>query len=130
MCQLFRVLDWVVCANGIYDVVCALSILFLPNTWIFRNLAQLHPTIFSAVTDQINPILRRTLAYWLITYGIVRVAVVRCDDVIDYLIASTYFLEAAAFTFEHVVHGTTQRNKVVWVACSSILLGTCILMDT
>lgn len=122
------ILDWVVSANGVYDIMCAVGILFLPNVWIFSNLAQLHPTMFTTPENQNHPILRRSLAYWLLTYGSMRIAIVRRDDVVDYLVAMTYFLEAAAFAFEDVVHLTTQRDKVAWVSWSSVLLGIWVIL--
>lgn len=122
------ILDWIVAANGVYDVMCAVGILFLPNTIFFSKLAQLHPTMFAEAADQNHPILRRALAYWLITYGAVRIAIfVRCDAV-DYLGAVSYFVEAAAFAFEDVVHNTTVRQKVAWVSWSSVLLGIWVLL--
>jgi hypothetical protein len=122
------VLDWIVAANGMYDIMCAIGIIFLPNTFILASLSQLHPTMFIETADQNHPILRRVLAYWLITYGVVRIAVFVHNDVVDYLIAMTYFVEAAAYAFEDVFHQTTVRYKVAWVSWSSVVLGICVIM--
>jgi hypothetical protein len=47
--------------NGIYDLLCAIAILFFPNTII----GNIHPSIFNKDCQLKN----RILAYWLITYG-------------------------------------------------------------
>ena len=61
--------------NGIYDLLCAIAILFFPNTII----GNIHPSIFNKeikchschqlTTCQLK---NRLLAYWLITYGSIR----------------------------------------------------------
>jgi hypothetical protein len=123
-----HLLDWVVGGNGLYNIMCAIGILFLPKTLLFSRLAQLHPTMFTSLSDQTNPVVRRVLAYWLLTYGFTRLAVVRHCDNVDCLVGMTYFLEAAAFGLEDVVHHTTSRFKAVWVCNSSILLGIWVVL--
>jgi hypothetical protein len=106
--------------------MCAVGILFLPNTIGFSGLAKLHPTMFSDPTDQHHPIVCRLLAYWLTTYGFVRIAVFKHDTTVDFLVASTYFIEAWAYSYEDVMYGTTIRSKVAWVSWSSVVLGLLI----
>ncbi len=120
------VLDWIVCINGLYDIMCAVGILFLPNTVGFTGLAKLHPTMFRDPAIQDHPIVRRLLAYWLITYGCVRMAVFNHDMAVDFLAASTYFIEAWAYAYEDLAYETTIRAKVAWVSWSSVVLGLLI----
>lgn len=54
--------------NGIYDIICSLSILFTNN--YFSNI---HPKLFKDKDIENNVIIRRLLAYWIFTYGILRV---------------------------------------------------------
>jgi hypothetical protein len=122
-------LDSLVAVNGVYDIMCAIGILFLPNMCIFSTLARLHSGIFTATVDPTHPLLQRVLAYWILTYGITRMAIIMHVNAIDYLVATTYFLEAAAFVWEDAVHATTQRRKVLWVSCSSTILGSCVLLN-
>jgi hypothetical protein len=102
-----------VCANGIYDIVCAFSILFASNSGI----AQLHTSVFSLPFD---PLARRMLAYWLITYGAIRIAAVSHNRAVRFLVIMTYLLEAAVFATEHVVHDTTHWHKAAFVSTTCI----------
>jgi Erg28 like protein len=124
---MLQMLDFLIVANGVYDILCAVGILFLPNTPVFCTLARLHPTMFKHKQEQNNAVLCRFLAYWLLTYGAVRIATSLDDVMIDYLAAITYFIEAAAFEYENVVFHNTQRSKVTWVTCSCMFLGICML---
>lgn len=116
------VLDYVVFMNGVYDILCAFGILFQPNILVFSKFAKLHPTMFSDEAYQKHPILRRILAYWILTYGLIRIAIIRHDIAIDVLVATTYLLEASAFAFEDIAHSTTQRYKVAWVSLTSAFM--------
>jgi predicted benzoate:H+ symporter BenE len=104
-----------VCANGVYDILCALGILLVPNTGI----AQLHTSMFSLPLD---PLARRMLAYWLITYGAIRVAAMSRNKTLHSLVVMTYLLEAAAFAAEHLVHDTAHWQKVAFVSTSCICI--------
>lgn len=59
--------------NGAYDIVCALSILFLYKAHGWRGFfSRLHVQVLGRRRDQCNPVLRRMLAYWILTYGCAR----------------------------------------------------------
>ena len=68
----------VLIVNGIYDLVCASSILFTSIPII----SSLHPGIFAQDELRTHPVIRRLLAYWILTFGSVRLAVLfrRCFD--------------------------------------------------
>jgi hypothetical protein len=87
--------------NGIYDLLCAVAILFYPNTII----GNIHPSIFnkeikchsqpdarmrkykyvqSSCAGQLN---NRLLAYWLITYGSIRCFILHENKTMNLLIA-------------------------------------------
>ena len=87
--------------NGVYDMCCCLGILFLSNVPGFAQLSRLHNTMFVDDENVENPIIRRLLAYWLMTYGMVRtVAGARQELALDVAAALTYFIEAFCFEFE------------------------------
>lgn len=113
--------------NGIYDILCSIGILFLYKTPIFSELSKIHPKIFTKKEVQEHPIIKRIIAYWLITYGSIRIAIISNNNIIRYLVAISYFIEAFAFTFENMYYNTTYSIKVLWIFCSSIYLGIYII---
>jgi hypothetical protein len=105
----------VVCANGVYDIVCAIAIMFFPDTSIGR----LHVDVFVAPMDAIT---RRILAYWVLTYGVIRMAAVLHHQTVDRVIVTTYLLEAVVFAVETLVFNSTHRCRAAWI------VGTCMLL--
>jgi hypothetical protein len=112
---------YIVFLNGIYDIICGLNILFSPDTM----LAQLHPTVFKQQYHT-NSFVRRLLAYWVITYGMIRTTIVHDNLIIRQQTALTYFIEAYAFAFESIVHESTIRYKALWIVTISSVLGICL----
>jgi hypothetical protein len=49
-----------------------ISILLLPNTYYIANI---HPLVFNKEYSN-NPLLKRLLAYWILTYGFIRVSII------------------------------------------------------
>jgi hypothetical protein len=116
------IIDIVLVANGLYDLTCACSILWLHKLPVFSFLSNLH----SAMFKHEHPVVRRLLAYWLITYGTVRAAAGLHRD-LRVLAASTYFIEAFCFEHESWVGETMVRSKVTFVSVFSVLLGVLVL---
>lgn len=106
--------------NGIYDIICGFSILFLAESNFF---AKIHPSIFKDQYIIQNPLLNRLIAYWLITYGIIRTSIIYPSTVINQLVAISYFVEAYAFAYEHIYFKTTICYKSFWIFCTSSLIG-------
>lgn len=111
---------YIVCANGIYDIICAYCILFEPNTYF----AKIHMSIFTDASVS-SPITSRLLAYWLYTYGFIRIGIMYPDTRL--IVASTYFIEAGAYANESLVYDSTYTYKSAWVAITSVILGYMIL---
>ena len=103
----------VIFINGIYDLVCASIILkIIPPIPV---LSELHRTILRK-SFQKNPILERFFAYWIFTYGCIRLSN-------HYpLIAASYWIEAA-FIFNEYWKGTLEFEKTLFIILSSIFLG-------
>jgi hypothetical protein len=108
-----RMIQSLVWVNGVYDIVCALSILFMPHT----TLGTLHLSIF---TCPVEPLTRRILAFWLLTYGSIRVAHFKGKT--QYLVTVSYLLEAIFFLSEYSVWHTAQGYKVAFVVSSSMAI--------
>ena len=124
--------------NGAYDILCALSILRLftrinpesPVSILLYPFSKLHITMFSEDTDQSNPVIQRILAYWIFTYGMIRViAGMYPNPTIQLAAAFTYFIEASSFEFERSVGNTMVPHKAYFVSISSFILGSVLLID-
>ncbi len=124
------ILNAVLSINGIYDILCCFSILFLSEIPPFSYLSKLHPTMFAKEEDMQHLVVRRLLAYWLLTYGIIRTAAgfsKKREDVLDMCAAMTYFVEGFAFAYEAMI-GNMVLWKVQFVTVSSIALGVYVLL--
>ncbi len=122
-------MNLVLITNGIYDLACAAGILWFENLPVFNTLSKLHPTMFAEKKNSENPVVKRLLSYWLITYGMVRtIAGFHQDDALDVAAAMTYFIEAFCFEYENRVGGTLVPSKVAFVSIVSALMGIFFLM--
>ena len=103
----------VIFINGIYDLVCASIILkIIPPIPV---LSELHRTILRK-SFQKNPILERFFAYWIFTYGCIRLTN-------HYpLITASYWIEAA-FIFNEYWKGTVEFEKALCIILGSTFLG-------
>jgi len=95
--------------NGIYDILCAFSILGwpLPFSSFF---AKLHPTMF---LEEMDVTAKRILAYWILTYGCIRLyAGIYFEPTTRYLAVLTYILEGLFFLYEN--QQTKMNQEKVW----------------
>ena len=102
--------------NGVYDVLCGISLLLAGTAP--------HLALFTAAPHS------RLLAYWIITYGVVRVhAAVREDW--HGCAALTYVIEGLAFALEAAVdHQNMVLPMVVWVTVSSLAIAVYLVTKT
>ena len=122
-------INLVLITNGIYDLACAAGILWFENLPVFNTLSKLHPTMFADDINSENPVIKRLLSYWLITYGMVRtIAGFHRNNALDIAAAMTYFIEAFCFEYENRVGGTMDPSKVAFVSIVSALMGVWFLM--
>ena len=98
--------------NGIYDLICGFTILFFSSNVYLKPIANLHPMIFKE--EFRNDLIKRLLAYWIITYGIIRTAVIFKNNCIFIMIIISYFIEILAYSNENYFYKTTDNNKVLW----------------
>jgi hypothetical protein len=110
----------VVFVNGVYDVLCFLGIMLaLP---VFGSL---HTSVFKP--DKLSPLAQRILAYWILTYGMIRVLVVSGDECITAAAALTYLIETIAFECENFAHGSVVRYKVHAMSLASMSIAVLLL---
>ena len=115
------VVDKILLANGAYDIACACSILWMPGL-----LSDLHASMFQDEAHVHNPVIRRLMAYWVLTYGVVRAAAGFQREL--YVVgALTYFIEAFCFQYESRIGGTVVRSKATVVSVVSFLMGGFLL---
>jgi len=97
------------------------------GSFLIPVLSQLHTSMFSlppvlvprsGVLIYPDPTLRHFFAYWIFTYGIIRLC--STDST---LVAYSYYIEAIAIANECFIQKTMRVDKSVFVIFSSILLG-------
>jgi len=107
--------------NGIYDILCALSILSLIYIPIIN---ELHISMIKDV-ERNNSLMKRFMAYWIFSYGVMRIY---GGYNMNYkLIAISYYIEALVFSYEIFVYKTLIFHKAMFVIAFSLFLG--ILFD-
>lgn len=112
--------------NGIYDLLCAASHLLNQN----NALTKLHGDLLllSREDPAEKELQQRMLAYWILTYGLVRLAAAApLLDTWECVVASNYFVEAFAYAMEGFVHGTVDGKKAAFVCVTSAGLGAAVL---
>jgi hypothetical protein len=115
--------------NGLYDLACACCILWFSSVPWLSFLSDLHPTMFENVENEQNPIIRRLLSYWIMTYGSARIlAGINSSSTLSTFGALTYFIEAFCFQYEYRVGQTMIASKVMIVSVLCVLLGGLILI--
>jgi len=107
-------LTQIVYMNGIYDILCALSILEYINIPILNDI---HVSMFDCVNQCENKLFERVLAYWIFTYGIIRIS----GD--PRLISFSYYIESGFIANECIVNQTIPLYKGSFVIVTSFLLG-------
>jgi len=99
--------------NGIYDIVCAICILYFPDTLP----ARLHLDSFKNMTDELH---KRLLGYWILSYGIIRTFSSEKT-----ILCTTYLIESFVYLQEYVYCAViTERS--IFVSISSILIA-CVI---
>ena len=95
--------------NGIYDILCAACILGIVDIPVLR---ELHVAMFI----EKNPTADRFLAYWIFTYGVIRMFGN------NMLISTSYFIEALFF-FNELARKNVYKEKTFFVIGFCIILG-------
>jgi len=110
---------WLLIANGLYDVVCAFCTICAPETSI-------HLTCFIKEEVRQDPMIRRLLAYWIATYGLVRLHAGIAGECYG-IAAATYFVECASYGLE-MRYSEMIPWKASFVSASCALIGAWMLI--
>jgi Erg28 like protein len=113
-------------SNGIYDIACAASIVWAKDkTNLF---ARLHLSMFRDGDEKSSPLFQRMLAYWILTYGLMRIAaaLMPLPCMLGLGIVS-YCVEAGCFLHELSLDNSVQGRPTYFVTATCLLL--CILFS-
>jgi hypothetical protein len=110
-------LSQIVKINGIYDILCAISILKMVDIPIFKTI---HLQMFKNMNN--DPLFERFLAYWIFTYGIIRLKY-------NLLVPYSYYIEALFIANECFIHKTIVFENGIFVIITSGLLGYLVGLD-
>jgi len=116
--MIFTAIIYLIIANGIYDILCATSILKITDIPVLNNL---HLSMF--LSNQ-SPIFERFLAYYLFVNGVIRVfgGMTLYQSMAAKIVALSYFLEATFFANELYREHSVNKDKGVFVIAFSLLL--------
>ena len=85
--------------------------------------------MFSSKDHSEHPVIKRLLAYWIMTYGTIRlVAGIYTEVGLDYTAAFSYFIEALCFEIELYKGKTLLIDKVRFVSIFSAALGVLVML--
>uniref|UniRef100_A0A6C0HHM5 Uncharacterized protein n=1 Tax=viral metagenome TaxID=1070528 RepID=A0A6C0HHM5_9ZZZZ len=118
---LYKILLYLVKLNGVYDIICAMSILDVFGILDIPVLQNIHLSMFLLPLEESsepNKLCKRMLAYWIFTYGIIRLYSSE-----PHVISRSYYIEAIFIANESLVKNTMHINKAYFVICTSILFG-------
>ena len=133
----YNFLTYIIGANGVYDILCSISIL---HDWC--PFSRLHPNMFISDEHVKNPVIRRIMAFWILTYGTIRLITslyspfmqpgiydsIKNYIPVDSICAFTYLIEALYFVYEQFVGDTMHPYKVQFVCLTSMNLGILVLL--
>ena len=105
-------MQYIVKLNGIYDIACALCILKYIH---IPYIESIHLNMINKNED--NHIFQRYYAYWILTYGYMRLTTISSD-----FIRMSYFIEAGCIANE--IYATDiKKEKALFVIVVSLALG-------
>jgi hypothetical protein len=114
--------------NGFYDILCAFSILWFSNIPILNFFSSLHISMFQEYKYKDELAINRIMAYWILTYGIVRlIAGINNNLSLQYLAAITYFIEALCLKNECIVNKSLNCDQINFVSILSLIIGLLII---
>ena len=112
---------YILIINGIYDLMCAASILWLSYIPGFRELSRLH----SGMLYESTPLVRRMIAYGLMIHGTVRLlAGIYLTQGLLIAASASYFIEAFSVMAERAL---MIPYKAAFVSVFSLILGLMVL---
>ena len=118
------ILSNVIIINGIYDILCAISILKIVDIPVIKDLhLSMFTTMFTTMLKKRDNSedLERFFAYWIFTYGIIRIY---SGYFKKYGLAEiSYYIEAVFIMNESFINGTMKIDRSIFVIVFSLFLG-------
>jgi len=113
------IIKTIIFLNGIYDILSAFSILFTNN--YFSNI---HPNLFILKENRENPIIKRFMAYWILTYGSIRLfgGYYQNSKKLLLLCYYSYLIEILAFEYELFISNSLYLYKIKFISIISIMI--------
>ena len=124
--MLSMVSSFVLC-NGIYDVLCAWAIVFGKPLF----LSDIHISMFHNKEILANCLtMKHMMAYWILTYGIVRICGSFGGVESKSMCILSYIIEAGCFEFELLHRKNMSAWRVHFVSVSSLFMCWLIILDS
>ena len=123
--------------TALYDFVCALCMLLrgaAPHNRLAEDMADLHSGMLQLGDGDEEevppPLIERFWAYWILTYGVVRLLAGLCpqSDALQVAAATTLWIEGLCLLYEAHAYGTIVPWKSSWTAALSLLLGVLVVV--
>ena len=144
--------------NGLYDIICGLLILLFPNFnhlhyKLYKkhfhfmiehnnlssiNLSSLNLTSHNLLFQVSNNIIKRLLAYWIITYGIIRLFYINksnntsnniSNNISNYSVLATYIIEIIVWFNEFYIYNLTYFIDSFFVIFMCVYVCVCACMS-
>ena len=112
-----NILSKIIIINGIYDILCAISILKIVNIPVIKDL---HLSMLRD-NEKNNEIIERFMAYWIFTYGIIRIY--SGYNKKYELAAISYYIEAVIISNEYFINKSMVMERSMFVILFSLFLG-------
>ena len=112
-----KFLSNIIIINGIYDILCAISILKIVNIPVIKDL---HLSMLRD-NEKNNPMMERFMGYWIFTYGILRIY--SGYNKKYELAAISYYIEAVIISNEYFINRTMVMERSMFVIFFSLFLG-------
>ena len=106
-----RFINIIIILNGLYDILCAISILILPHYKI-PLFSIIHTEM---ITQKITPITKNYLAYWIFTYGFMRLYNLEIAFY-SYLIEAIFFFNELINKRIHIKKGLFTITMCIYLA--------------
>ena len=132
--MLLQCIQMILILNGLYDITCALSILFLTKYRRLGYFSKIHMGLFIEENDAQHPILRRFIAYWIMSYGLTRLYAgmmyaYKSPEVAVFA-SLTYISESIGFENEANHYDTVHKRSVSLMTIITVIICGLLTLDT
>jgi len=101
---------YIIKLNAVYDILCALCILNILDIPVLNTIH------ISMLIDKHSDISQRFFAYWIFTYGCMRLS----ND--PFTVKMSYGIEALCIANEYLIYSSIKKEKAIFVILCSLIL--------